>query len=351
MVGIHGDAEVFSYSLENFQGLEQRASAGAPDEPGAEPFIAEPFIANPLSFPEEVTAIDLGELIAFWQHPCKFFCREVLQLALYEDATAQNESESFKLSALEGYTLDSLLIERRLRGQADSEREYAEAEGILPLAGLGSVTFDQRRRDLDLFWSTLNKHAFSKTQLLEVARDDWRLSGVVANLGEVGRIQYRPARIKAKDLVSAWICHLVLNAQVDPGVRNSLVLGMKKEGKARAVQRIAFPPLAGAHELLADLVAAFREGRRRPPPFFTCASHDYAAALHKGSSDPLKKALDSWTDSKRPNGEARPGDESDPYVRLCFRGRDPFGEEFDQFESWARLFWDPLLEHSHEVGS
>jgi exodeoxyribonuclease V gamma subunit len=95
-------------------------------------------------------------------------------------------------------------------------------------------------------------------------------------------------------------------------------------------------PVADARARLADLLALYWEGLRRPLPFFPRAA--YAACAAK--KDALGAARRAW-ESPVQQGPI-PGEDADPYNALAFRGRDPLD---DDFLALARRVFEPLRAH------
>ena len=144
---------------------------------------------------------------------------------------------------------------------------------------------------------------------------------------------HRPATLKGRDRVRAWIHHLALN----------LVAG--EEGPRRTVvvatdQVAALGPVADAEGRLGELLRLYAEGLCRALPFFPESSWTYADRRW-GRGDPardaLRRARERWED-----GYERAGEGADPSFALCFGEEDPFGEEFERlaetlFRPWVEL--------------
>ncbi|NDY43597.1 hypothetical protein G3N55_12205, partial [Dissulfurirhabdus thermomarina] len=137
-------------------------------------------------------------------------------------------------------------------------------------------------------------------------------------------------RVRARDKVGLWIAHLLVQAR-RPGARvRSRFLG--REGGDFGLGPVADPlvPLAG-------LVSLFREGWRRPVPFFPESSLAFAeAAARSGDRErALAQARRCWEGSPR-----RPGEGADPWNRLCHRG---FPDDED-FAAVAAAVFGPMME-------
>jgi exonuclease V gamma subunit len=99
--------------------------------------------------------------------------------------------------------------------------------------------------------------------------------------------------------------------------------------------------------LLDELVQGYRDALREPLVFFTQASHAYVAQAIKletstrASTPPLEAALAKLR--PRAYEDSPPGDLDDPYVSLCWRGRDPLRDAAAEFERRATAFWRPAM--------
>jgi len=127
---------------------------------------------------------------------------------------------------------------------------------------------------------------------------------------------------KAKDLLDAWVRHLVLNVLRPESV--TLVTRWLLEDKA-----LEFRPLPEPHLALTELLKLYWSGLQRPlhfPPESACAYMKKDRAM-----DAARK---EWI-SNRNRGE-----DADPYYRLAFRGVDPLDGEF---ETLSQTVFGPLL--------
>jgi hypothetical protein len=91
-----------------------------------------------------------------------------------------------------------------------------------------------------------------------------------------------------------------------------------------------------------------RDARRAPLPFFPSAAEAYRAsmvhnakiALNPKSKAkpqlPIKKAAAAFTGSDF----GAPGDESDPYLQLCFRDTLAFDTQRDAFENLTKMLFE-----------
>ncbi len=330
---------LFSYSREG-----ARASRRVGRPAAAMPFIGneEPiFIAD-----EEPIAVDLPDLVALWVHPAKHYCRKVLQLSLPERETSEEE-EPFDVDFLDRYNVSQWLLERRLEGlpAGDGELELLRRRGELPLAGLGAAHYARLARRVSDFAATLPTPEPRDPQLIDLSGRGFRLHGRLDRLTEDGRLSFRCANLKPKDLVRAWIAH-VARAAWEQKHPSGLPPVTHLHGIDRAVR---FGPLENPAALLDTLIAGHRAGLDRPLPLFENASHAFAEATLREKAGASRKLTPSGAARRAFAGGRFAGDAGDPYVQLCFRDRDPLAE--DGFTRWAETLWAPILEYAEEAGS
>jgi exodeoxyribonuclease V gamma subunit len=203
--------------------------------------------------------------------------------------------------------------------------------------------------ELDLFLERIGKPDYAEPVTVRFSGDGWILSGRIDGLAGNERLQYRPTNLKPKDLVRAWILHVALNAwsALRPG---SVPRETRLVGRDEAVR---FGSLGEAKQRLDALVAGYLACRKAPLPVFEKASHGFVEQRvkldqPKGSrarKDPKRVAEHKYWGQRYGEGRRDRGDCEDPYVALCFRGRDPFDEaSFGEFERLAESFWRPVFE-------
>ena len=129
--------------------------------------------------------------------------------------------------------------------------------------------------------------------------------------------------MKAKDRLGLWFEHLILNAMVPSGYpRESLLICNDLT--------MSLAPLDNAAGILGELLELYREGLRRPLPFFPQVSWLYLTAG-------MEKAQGRWNGSDH---LPSPPEASDPACSLCFCDKDPLDNEFEEL---SRMVFEPLL--------
>jgi len=164
----------------------------------------------------------------------------------------------------------------------------------------------------------------------------FNLKGRIENIYAEGLLHYRYAKTKARDRLRLWILHLVLNlVRGEDAPCHEILISKDSE--------FVYPPVDGSAKFLEQMLDIYREGLKRPMPFFPESSWAYAEALSRGKSQEkaAERAQTAWSGNDFSRGEGE-----DPYLSLCFRNTDPLNEEFKDL---AVKVLDPVLEFKDKV--
>jgi exodeoxyribonuclease V gamma subunit len=155
-------------------------------------------------------------------------------------------------------------------------------------------------------------------------------------LTPAGQIFYRAAKVKARDLLSAWCHHLLWCSVSHPDTsKATFFIGADKQ--------IRFSGLAvdEARSTIQSLVKIFHQGLCHPLPFFPESSKAFAIKALKGDiQSGLEAARKSWYSG------FLPGEQENDYFVLCFDRQLPGDELFQQL---ALSIYTPLLKHQEEL--
>ena len=333
-----GGGRLFSYSRENLKASQvivpERKNPGD-------------FIPRPLAEPEpEWRRLTMQTLAEFLCHPAKFLALKRLGLRLPSEATAMDEREAFEVAGLDRYQFQQELLELKLSGASlKGSCDLVRASGRLPAGIAGNVHFAQVRRDVELFYQRLRPFkpdSFQSPEAFEIKVGDFTVSGSVNRVTPEGLLFYRPATIKPKDLLRAWVEHLLWNAtRSDGSPAQTVIVGTK------SIWKLA--PVADPLPMLEGLLGRYWSGLRQPLKFFPETSYEFAAADYKAATGkkskttktPLDFAQETWSGDDYTNGER-----DDEYFALFFRNEDVLDGEF---EANARAVFHPLLTVAEEI--
>jgi exodeoxyribonuclease V gamma subunit len=312
------------------------------------------FFDQPVPPPdEEFREVALGNLIAFFANPARYFLRERLGIRFEEEEEAFADLEPFGLDALQAYAIKQELIEAGLSGQP-YEPEHVSARGLLPPGQIGRATFKQAKNDADrvlkAVWEQIAGLSRSEPRPLDFAAGEFRLTGEIGGLYGSRLVQYRCARLKPRDFLGAWIKHLSLcaTASAAGGLCESAEAGLSPAmtpspgGLSEAIYRAQwetvllgreescrFGPIENAPQLLAELLEIYWQGLHAPIPFFPQSA---LACVREAS---LEAAWKAWNGGYNSDGE-----KADPYFEFCFGSRNPIDAEFERL---ARLVFGPVV--------
>jgi len=288
-----------------------------------------PFFDAELPEPGEAfKTLELEDLICFLRNPARYFLTERLGLSLPQEAEVPPDTEPFDAAGLEGYRLDQALLQGLLAGQEPASiLARLRGAGILPHGAPGELLIDEQLDAAEHFVQRLQDHPAPEAKPLEVdlSLAGLRLQGQLENPHATGLSDYRFGKLNAKDRLRAWVRHLVLNLLVPGGIGSATTFVAKD-------LTLRLTPVANAQDLLADLLALYRQGLKRPIAFFPESALVW---LQHGYGSGFEHA---W------RGRYNPAPERDQIaVRIAFRGREPIGEEFEQT---ALRILGPMLERS-----
>ncbi len=325
-----GDPRRISYSAEN--AIAARIAATARHTATA--------FASVLPVGEVESELSLRRLTDCLLHPAKFFARERLGLSLPSEVTTLEDTEAFTLGSLEKYALKDELS----RSNSTNSLALARAGGILPSGFAGDSDF----AEAELVARHLAKQVarFAPGEMLEPANvslviGEWKLSGTLAPLVASALIQQRPAKLKAKDLLRAWLNHLLLCATTPAAAPLRTVL--IAEDAAFAFAKL--PADAATAELTA-LLALYEQAHREPLRFFPQTSLTFAEReIAKPAAD---KNADSAAAIWHGSDFGGRGECEDEWNTLIWRNTPaPLDEDW---RALALAIYCPLLAAREELG-
>lgn len=323
---------LFSYSTANARACElarrERARTG-------------PFAPQALDEPEATfREVTLEALTAFLLNPSRFFLNRRLGIFLPESDSDVEEREPFLIEGLPGYQVKQELLEQLQAHEPESQvRARHAAAGALPLGTVGNIDFRRAHGRAAAFHEWLRARGlldWIEPLEIDLAAGPFRLTGRVAPRTVSSPLAFRCARLKARDLLRAWVTHLAACAVGTP-VETILVA----DGEARR-----FRPVADAGAELERLLQLYWRGLREPLRFFPETSLAFAEALFArqrasgirwNARSPLEKARSAWEGNERAGG---PGERNEPHFAQCFRDATALEVEF---ELLATQVFGPLL--------
>jgi exodeoxyribonuclease V gamma subunit len=333
-----GDAETFSYS-----GQYLAAARCMLTEKQKPPVFIQTGISEP---DESFRSVSVKDLCRFFRNPAKFLLNRRLRIYLEEDRFVPDETEDFELKGLEKYELEQDLLRSVIAdGKLKDLLPIVRASGRLPPGVPGECTYSDIGGKIEIFALQTAPYV-DKNELEPLIVDfklgDFNITGKIRPVYPQALVRYRYAVLKAKDYLSLWINHLVLNLCRKPGYpEKSMLIGLsgKKEWQA-----FEYEPVQNAASLLHGLLDLYWEGLCRPIHLFPEISLEYACDVlqrDKSREKALQKAEYDWTADGFRDGAGR-----ELHFQLCFKSSDPLDSEFERI---SQTVFGPLLHCRQKV--
>ncbi|MBC8316621.1 MAG: exodeoxyribonuclease V subunit gamma [Desulfobulbaceae bacterium] len=296
----------------------------------------------PLDPPDsEFRQVAMQDLIAFILHPVRFFCNRRLDIVLRRPMESAEDDEPVRIDGLSRYQLSddavSLMFAEKEKGEIVP---LLKAKGMLPHGTPGDIFGAEIVDDVLLFTERLRQYCLTEGLPLDVDVQcgDFYVQGRLPDLRDNGLLLARCASLKGKDLLRAWVMHLLLNCQAEENTslpRTTTILTRDETLQLR--------PVANPSAALNVLLDIYWQGLSEPIPFFTETSYVFARWAAEGKEAKARTdAREKWA------GEYNPARECDDiYFSFRYHDTHPLG---DRFEDLARKMYMPLLSHLDEIG-
>ncbi len=264
------EPELFSYSRPMLQAARALRSRGETPRRFQGELPADPDEG-------EAAEIELEDLIRFSESPSRDFLRNRLGMALGAREDDVEDDEPLDLNALEVWQLKSELSGKDALDDETAHR-LAAARGLLPAGNLGCIEYRKSATQVAMLDAELQRfdaHRQAPVEGVEVDLERVRLIGAVDQFERERNelLFWRIGRVRPKDRIATWLRLLALI-----GSRNETasahLLGCGKEIEEVVV---AGPDPDVARKLLGHWTSTWREGRRRPLPFFPATSWEWLA--------------------------------------------------------------------------
>lgn len=301
-----------------------------------------PFIGEPLAPDPELALTSIDQLKQFFRHPARTFLRARLGIYIGDDEEELGDAEPFELDGLERFGLAEETLGAMMAGRDPAQiHADAVASGHIMPGDMGTRQFDRILERATMIQDAFRQITSEDPTPLKgecVLGNDVRLTGTLANVYGSTIVNFRPATLHKRQVLSAWIDHLFVNAIAGASVTKLLSIGQSSDLDVPRIDTLTALEQDEAIERLTDLARLYEQGMTQPLPLLPETSHAYLESLNKhGSwSKAAERALSHWErDSPAAEG-------MDPnYTRLFSFPRD-FDETFVQL---ARRVFDPVLQH------
>lgn len=177
---------------------------------------------QPISSTENVSEIELTQLIAFVQNPVKFFFEKRLGVYFSQKGDTIAENENFELNALDTYKINEQLI---LCDPVETHEffERLRLKGVMPRGQFAQI-YQQKLEDnlqslKEKIQPYLSQKPISKSVelIFQTHLGEVKLQGYLNDLYEIAeqkiqRVNWRVGNVRDKDRIENWIYALVQSA-------------------------------------------------------------------------------------------------------------------------------------------
>jgi len=318
-------SSLFSFSRDDLIAARARSMGGETTGP----FVTDALVGSPDGSME----VSIGALAGFFMNSSRHFLSRRLGVRMRETTAGIKDREPFSLDGLDRYGLGLDLVRWKLQGRdLDTCLQAVRATGVLPPGEPGKAVFFCLVDEVDALVERVSP-LLSEEVLppldVDIELGGFHVTGMITELRDSGLVRFRLARLKPRDLVRAWIEHVVIDCiRGDAHDNATHVLGKDRQAD--------FSPIEHGREVLADLLGLYLDGLKRPVPFFPAASWEYFSKAKDDEGRAMAAASRQFWGSRW----FRAGPEiEDPYVYTCFGHGDPLDSEF---KSVARRVYGPV---------
>lgn len=237
--------------------------------------------------------INIADLFCFFQHPQKFFVQHVLGIRLNNRVSILEEQEVFVLDSLQNYLVEQDFVTGRLRGRKWKELyRRVRSKGQWMLGTPGDIFFQEKQDEQQLFVDRAMIHekaSHVEEQFICLQLGSICLTGTLGSLYEDGSFLFRYAKMKARDIIIAWVQHCLVSVCCD----------IEKDTRLLTKDyELFFPAGSAKEEDLQKLLSLFLQGQQAPSMLLSEPMLAYGKEMAKvektGKGNPLFKAKQSF---------------------------------------------------------
>ena len=302
------------------------------------------FSEQPLSV-EPQDWVELSQLEAMFTNPCQVFLQR--QLGVYFDDVAEQslDAEPFELNALASWQLKQQAFQQSIHAIKGADFfEQGRHSGLMPVAEAGELLLQNAAESVSSLVTVILQLNPLEQQPKEMRL---RLTPELGVLGAVAtpmaspwlRYYAKPGRLQPKDLMRAWLRHLVASAVLDDG----LPMWAIDNDSAQI-----FKPIEAdaAQQLLHAYLVVYQQGLTQPLPLFLRCGFKLLELREKKltPTELLAELKKEWQTGF--NGIT--GEGEDPYVHRCYPSLEP---SLDPLQTLSEQLIAPLFNglEQHEV--
>jgi len=236
--------------------------------------------------------ISTQQLIAFYQHPVKYFAQQQLNLFLDQKTITLDDAEPFDIDRLQSYLLRQEMLNECLTEHSDEEQakqkmakvwQVALLDGKFPDLPNTEKVFENWQNDSIEFSQSIIEQNANNPVIIDV----YVAIDITDPQNSIGQchlsaklpikddklVFYRSSSAKAKDLFTMYIHQLILQVSQEQQLLESTILaeisivnttrGLYFDTKSQKVTEYAFEPIPDAKAQLTKLVNTFYLGQQK----------------------------------------------------------------------------------------
>ncbi len=314
-----------------------------------------PFVRRRLPPPEGELTVNVDDLVRFFRHPVRVFLQKRVGLFLDDGEARLIDREPLVLDPLARSELGRFLIAPALDGDD-------LALGLVPLQKTGKVPAGAVGEKLVWDAQSQTEEILAAHRALVLGErlpplsvdgviDGVRITGAISSLWPTGHVETGSRAMGAAYEPAAWVRHLVLCwAAPDTHPKDSWIIGKGDEGAA-SVKHFRRCDEAATH--LEALMALYKDGMRRPLPWFPAVAWEFMRALLANKGDEWRALASAQVTFDKSGG--MPCTKEDPFIQQIYGDVDPFEDGArlspdlpvirDEIAQLARAILTPMFAH------
>ncbi len=385
--------KLFSYSARNLLATRQLLAANENTQNN----IKQPTTSPPYTHNHQSMEIELDTLKDFFSNPARYFYKHILDIQLDpRKSLLPDDDEPLTLNTLDRYNLKLTILNKIIHNNFEIPDDITglvkagKIEGIIPVNTDGDYAVQKLTHDINQWLnSTLPvaewqcdslKYALQQQLIAEnipavletsinnnpiIINGAYKifplnLNGTVSENPDSNPTQQettlpvcletRPADLKNKDRIYAWITHIFACALAED--RPYTIIAGTNRSNPRQCSSIIFKPLKKetAHKLMQELITLYLYGNATPLPFAPDTSGQYYLAV---SNNPENKdaALYSAYNKWGLRGKSFPGTRPEIMDNSMFHAFGEYGPmiEKEKFTATAENFFSAMLDAEFKV--
>jgi exodeoxyribonuclease V gamma subunit len=283
---------------------------------------------DPISITEDSPLVSLDAFLRFFANPSRFYLSTRMNVFAGNDYVDFDENEPFGVGGLERYMLTRDVLAMRETGQNDEDIfKVARAAGRLPHGVAADAAVANAIARVDTFLEAHREATAGRTPIsrdISIHHSEFSVNGVLHDIFEDTFIAARCGRLRDRDLLNAWIRHLIANTGNATATR---LVGLDKNDAATSQTFAQLEDRSSASDLLQPFLEAFQTGRAVPLRVFPATSMAFAKTLV--SSEDVDKALQKAKTVWYGNDfGGAPAECQDAYHKMIYGETSPLDERF-----------------------